>query len=119
FIICGSIGLEPVLRLHGLSHTITQLRPFHLDPWNKETAMDCLKALSAYNNIPLSDQLCEKMLSQLGIFVPHHVQMFFGHIHEDCVKRGAQEITIEDIDRVYNTSLLSTRGHAELTDYEE
>jgi uncharacterized protein len=119
FIVCGSIGLEPILRHHGLSHTISQLRPFHLDPWDKETAKSCLKALSAYNNVSLSDQLCERMLDHLGIFIPHHVQMFFGHLHEDCVKRCAKDITVDDIDRVYNNSLLSTRGHAELTDYEE
>src|SRR5208337_843060 len=35
FIICGSIGLEPILKRHGLSHTITQLRPFALDPWDR------------------------------------------------------------------------------------
>jgi hypothetical protein len=119
FIICGSIGLEPILKRHGLSHTITQLRPFVLDPWDRQTARDCLTALSARNNIALPDPICEKMLDHLGVYIPHHVQMFFGHLHEDCVKRNAHEASIDDVDRVYHKSLLSTRGHAELADYEE
>lgn len=119
FIICGSIGLEPILKRHGLSHTITQLCPFILDPWDRQTAHDCLKALSVGNNIALSDPICEHILDRLGVYIPHHVQMFFGHLHEDCVKRDVHEVTIEDVDRVYSRSLLSTRGHAELADYEE
>ncbi len=119
FIICGSIGLEPILKRHGLSHTITQLRPFPLDPWDRPTARGCLMALSAGNKIALPDPICEKMLDHLGVYIPHHVQMFFGHLQEDCVKRNAREVSIGDVDRVYHKSLLSTRGHAELADYEE
>src|SRR5208283_340999 len=102
-----------------LSHTITQLRPFALDPWDRQTAQACLMALSTGNNIVLPDPVCTKMLDQLGVYIPHHVQMFFGHLHEDCVKRNAHDVSPEDVDRVYRKSLLSTRGHAELADYEE
>ena len=102
-----------------MSHTITQPRPFALDPWDRQTALDCLTALSAGNDIALPDPICEKMLDQLGVYIPHHVQMFFGHLHEDCMKRNAHEVSIDDVDRVYRKSLLSTRGHAELADYEE
>jgi uncharacterized protein len=119
FIICGSIGLEPILKRHGLSHTITQLRPFVLDPWDRSTARDCLAALSAGNSIVLPGPTRERMLDHLGVYVPHHVQMFFGHVHEDCAKRDAREVSVDDVDRVYQKSMLSTRGHAELADYEE
>jgi hypothetical protein len=119
FIICGSIGLEPILKRHGLSHTITQLRPLALDPWDRPTALACLLALSAGNDLALPEQICEKILDQLGVYIPHHVQMFFGHLHEDCVKRNAREVSAGDLDRVYRKSMLSTRGHAEMADYEE
>ncbi len=119
FIVCGSIGLEPVLKRHGLSHTITQLRAFPLEPWNRETAGACLGALAARYALKWTDEARETLLDHLGSYIPHHVQMFFGHLYEDCVKRSVNLLAPKDVERVYQTSMLSTRGHAEMADYEE
>ena len=119
FIICGSIGLEPIVKRHGLSHTITQLRAFPLEPWSRETAEACLNALALKYNVKWADQAQRTLLDHLGCYIPHHVQMFFGHMYEDSRKRNSNLLSLEDIDRVYQTSMLSTRGHAELADYEE
>ena len=35
WIICGSIGLEPILARHNLSFTVGHLRAFHLPPWDR------------------------------------------------------------------------------------
>lgn len=119
FIICGSIGLEPILKRNGLSHTITQLRPFHLEPWSRAIAEDCLNALAATYKITWASGARNVLLDSMKSYVPHHVQMFFGHLWMDFTKHNTNKITPADVKRVYDTSILSTRGHAELADYEE
>jgi hypothetical protein len=119
FIICGSIGLEPILKRHGLSHTITQLQPFHLESWSRKTAEDCLNALAATYNMTWATGSKKALLDSMKSYVPHHVQMFFGHLLIDSTKRDTKRITPADVRRIYKTSMLSTRGHAELADYEE
>lgn len=119
FIVCGSIGLEPILKRHGLSHTITQLRAFPLQPWSHETAEACLNALALRYDLKWANEAQRSLLDHLGSYIPHHVQMFFGHLYEDCRRRSSNLLSPEDVKRIYQTSMLSTRGHAELADYEE
>lgn len=119
FIICGSIGLEPILKRNGLSHTIGHLQPFHLDPWDRKTAGECLDLLAQTAGIDWSNELSAKMADLLGICIPHHVQMFFGYLYQEIYKDNRAAPTLDDIERVYQKSMLSTRGHAELADYEE
>ncbi len=119
FIICGSIGLEPILKRHDLSHTIGHLQPFHVDAWDPQTAGKCLDLLARTAGIQWSAELSSKMVDLLGVCIPHHVQMFFGYLYQDLFKDNRRNPNIEDIERVYRKSMLSTRGHAELADYEE
>lgn len=119
FIICGSIGLEPILKRYGLSHTIGHLHPFQIDPWDRETACACLELLAFTLSIQWSDALSNQIVNLLGACVPHHVQMFFGCLHEELYKNDRTDPTVDDIERVYRETMLSTRGHAELADYEE
>lgn len=119
FVICGSIGLEPVLRAVGLSHTITELRPFHLEPWDQDTAGRFLAALAGSYRLALGPDARSRMLERLGLCIPHHVQMFFGLLHDDLCRRSVDAVTIGDVDRVYDRHMLGSRGHAELADYEE
>jgi uncharacterized protein len=119
FIICGSIGLEPILKRYGLSHTIGHLQPFHIDPWDRQTAGKCLNLLARTCGIDWSAELSTKMADLLGVCIPHHVQMFFGYLYQDLFKDDRRNPNTEDIERVYQESMLSTRGHAELADYEE
>ena len=59
------------------------------------------------------------MLELLDYCIPHHVQMFFSCMYDDCKRRNDMHCTQEDAHRLYNTNMLSTRGHAELSTYEE
>lgn len=119
WIVCGSIGLEPILARHNLSFTLGHLRAFHLPAWDRDTAAACLKSLAAAQGAEWPEASRAALLDKLGHFVPHHVQMYFGHVIDDCRLRGAAVPTPEDVLRVYDTHMLSTRGHAELADYEE
>ncbi len=118
-VITGSIGLEPILRQGNLSHTVNTFTSLELEPWAPETAMGCLQALANNYNIVFGEGAREKIVQLLGSCIPHHVQMFFNNIYMDCKKRGGKICFASDVQRVYNTRMLSTRGHAELSTYEE
>jgi hypothetical protein len=120
FVVCGSIGLEPVLHQGGLSQTVTHLRPFPLNSWNREVADGCLSALANSYGLVCDPDTRANMLDHLAEFyVPHHVQMYFGHVLDDCRRHGSNRVTVADTERVYSELMLGTRGHAELADYEE
>jgi hypothetical protein len=119
WIICGSIGLEPILARHNLSFTVGHLRAFHLPPWDRPTADACLMSLAASEGHDWPEASRSAVLDKLVHFIPHHVQMYFGHVIDDCRMRGMTVPTADDVNRVWETHMLSTRGHAELADYEE
>jgi hypothetical protein len=118
-VISGSIGLEPVLRQAGLSATVNNFVPFELKAWDEDTARDCLTALANEYGVKFDTGATGKIIEKLGLCIPHHVQMFFGHIYDKCKRRNNMVCTIMDVEEVYNSEMLGVRGHAELTHYEE
>lgn len=118
-VISGSIGFEPVLRQAGLSGTINNFVPFELKPWSNDTAVGCLRALAKQYGLNYHDGAESEMVRLLGCCIPHHVQMFFDHAQTYCVRKKETELGAREVTDVYQTEMLSTRGHAELTHYEE
>ncbi len=118
-VITGSVGLEPILRQASLSHTINTLTPFELEAWDKDTTVGCFSALAKNYGVVFKQGTLDKMIALIGCCVPHHVQMFFSYIYEDCKRRNNMNCTASNVERIYNTRMLSTRGHAELSTYEE
>lgn len=118
-VVTGSIGFEPILREARLSATINHLRAFPLDPWDAPTAVGCLRALADTYGLTFEDGAPERMTALLGSCVPHHVQMFFAHAREITQKRGDATCTLADVDEAYRTRMVGTRGHAELSTFEE
>ncbi len=118
-VLAGSIGLEPVLRQAGLSATINNFMPFELKPWDEATAVGCIEALGREYGMEFEEGVPEEMYRKLGCGIPHHVQMFFDHVYDQCKKREVMKCTLEDIAGIYDRDMLGVRGHAELTHYEE
>jgi hypothetical protein len=118
-VISGSIGLEPVLRQAGLSATVNNFVSFELKAWDEDTAKDCLTALANEYGVKFEDGATSKIAEKLGLCIPHHVQMFFGHIYDKCKGRKNMVCTIKDVEEIYNSDMLGVRGHVELTHYEE
>lgn len=118
-VMAGSIGLEPVLRQARLSATLNTFQPFELKAWDEATAVECLKALADEYGVEFEDGAENEMVQRLGCCIPHHVQMFFAHVHAMCKRRGRMEFSAGEIGPVYKSEMLSTRGHAELTTYED
>jgi len=119
FVISGSIGLEPVLHQARLSATINNFVPLELRAWDAETAAGCIKALAVQYGVQLEEGVPEEMVEKLGCCIPHHVQMFFTHVYELCVKRRQMLCSLTDVGEVYKNDMLGVRGHVELTHYEE
>jgi hypothetical protein len=118
-VVTGSIGLEPLVRQAGLSATLNTFTPFHLGPWTREVASGCLKALSHGYGIVLHPDAIEEMLDRLGVYIPHHVQMFFDNVYQEARLAGLQEVSRAMVTEVYQQSMLGIRGHVELSHMEE
>jgi len=119
FVVSGSIGFSPVLNQAGLSATLNTFEPFQLKPWGKDTAAECLQALAEEYGISLSSKVVDEMLGRLGCLVPHHVQMFFSHLHDHCRRSAISIPEITDVVSVYESGMLGARGYTELVHYEE
>ena len=118
-VITGSIGLEPILRQAGLSSTMNTFSSFEISSWDRKTTAGCLQALAHYYNLRFENSAKDKMIDLIGCCIPHHVQMFFSYVYDDCKRRNNLKCRPEDAERIYNAFMLSTRGHAELSTYEE
>ena len=118
-VLTGSIGLEPIVRQAGLSATLNTFVSFELKPWDAPTAVRCIDALANQYEVVLEAGAASAMIDKLGCCIPHHVQMFFCHVRDLCVRRNDMNFSVNEVDTVYNEEMLSIRGHAELTHYEE
>lgn len=120
FVVAGSIGLQPILRAAGLSATVNHFTPFALDAWDNYAAIGCIHALANDSNVKLEDGVPQEMVTLLGSCVPHHVQMFFMHLYRDARRNGGDPtISIQDVQRIFHKDMLSSRGHSELSHFEE
>ncbi|HIJ71532.1 MAG TPA: ATP-binding protein [Planctomycetes bacterium] len=117
--ISGSIGLEPILHQARLSAGINNFVPFELKAWDADTAVKCLEALANEYGIKYEEGVATNMAERLECCIPHHVQMFFSHVHDRCVRKNSMTCSAEDVAQVYESDMLGVRGHVELTHYEE
>ena len=118
-VLSGSIGLEPIVRQAGLSGTLGYLMPFELGPWSHDTAAGCLTALANQYQVEFLPGTIDGMLDLIGVAIPHYVEMFFDHVYWACSLEGWQQVSKEHVAAVYERSMLSARGHAELSQLEE
>ncbi|NQU39433.1 MAG: ATP-binding protein [Lentisphaerae bacterium] len=118
-VVSGSIGLEPVLRQAQLSATVNNFVALDLKPWRPETAAGCFRALASGAGMTYLSGAEDRMVELLGCCIPHHVQMFFDHALTYCIRHKCMALAPSLAEEIYKTEMLSSRGHAELTHYEE
>lgn len=119
FVIASSIGLAPVLAQARLSATINTFTPFQLAPWDHETALGALHALANAAHVKWGAGGPEAVVERLGVCVPHHVQVFWGHLHLDARRHNVFRVNADAVERVFRADMLGSPGHAELSHYEE
>lgn len=118
-VITGSIGIEPALRQADLSASLNTFTPFVLPAWSQETAIGCLNALANQYGISFHKDALYRITEKLGYLIPHHVQLFFDKIYVDSKLHSWKEVTVDRVDKIYKTKMLSIQGHAELSHMEE
>lgn len=118
-VVSGSVGLDPILRQACLSATMNNFVPFELKPWDEPTAMGCLQALANEYSITFRDNAEEAIARRIGCCIPHHVQIFFDSILENCVRRRCSEFKADEVEAIYEKEMLGVRCQKELTHYEE
>ena len=117
-ILSGSVGLGPILLQAELTALANIYSPFDLKPWNEETAVACLGALAETYHLELPLAVRQDMCRRLRCQIPHHVQLFFDHLHEDLRRAGRREATWEDVERVYTGTMLGAGRELVLKHYE-
>jgi len=118
-VVTGSIGLEPIVRQAGLSATVNHLKAFELPPWTPEAAAGCLEELAKEYKVPLDREVIDAMLVEIGVCIPHHVQVFFENVYEAYRIQKLPKVTVLTVEHVYQQKMLGARGHAELSHLEE
>ena len=112
----GSIGLEGVLRRGGLSGSINDLVPFHLDSWNRSTAAEFLSSLGPSYEFALDDTSITRLLDLLHDPVPYHVQLFFSSLRDVC-RGDAARVSPEAAEQCFAERLTGASGTAYLDHY--
>ena len=112
----GSIGLEGVLRRAGISGSINDLAPFHLDSWERSTAAEFLTELGRTANFHLDVGSIAGILDLLQDPVPYHVQLFFAALRDAC-GGNTSRVSRELIERCVTERLAGASGTAHLDHY--
>lgn len=118
-VVTGSIGFEPILRLAGLNATLNTFTPFRLSAWSPAVAQAFLIEIAKEYKLDLNDKCATAMIDRLGYCIPHYVQVYFDNVYRICKTRNIAGVTVELVDEVYDSEMLSIQGHAELSHLEE
>ena len=115
-LIGGSIGLEGILRRAGLSGSINDLAPFHVESWGRATAVEFLNRLGSDCDFRLDGESITHMLELLQDPVPYHVQLFFSALR-DASDGNPSGVSRKLIERCFEERLAGARGTAHLDHY--
>jgi len=119
FVICGSIGIEPVLEQVNLSDRINIFDSLHLSPWDLETSREFLQDRADGHKIELLPGVKELVMEKLGVGIPHFVQKFMQNIQWDCMERETDICGVDDVERIYKERMLAVEGSMVLATYIE
>jgi len=104
-IVCGSIGLKPVLRRHKMSADANDLKGFPLGPWSEKTARAFMDAIaSAKPNLNFSSEIREAILRCTGTSpLPYHLQAVLSQLED--LGKDAAEVTVTDVGEARDLAL--------------
>jgi hypothetical protein len=117
-LLAGSIGFAPVLSRLGLNALANVYSPYQLSAWDEDTGSDCLAALAATYGIEIPPDVREGMCRRLRCCDPHHVQQYFGRLHDHLRREGRSQATDSDAEIVYRQDMLGVLGQPALEHYQ-
>ena len=113
----GSTGLAPLVARLRLSSRINHLTPFPLEPWDRDTSIQCFRRLAEQCGFEAEDDVAGAVHDALGIGVPHFVQSMFAELKDFPNGRPGAPATKSDVAEAYRTGLLGARGEGDLLRY--
>ena len=110
FLLTGSIGLDSVLRRHGLRGVANDLRREALQPLSADEALQFALRLASDNQILLNEHRVKEYINRLGSAIwPYFIQLFIAELQGHC----ADQRQFPDVTTIYqavahgeNTSVL-------------
>lgn len=115
FMITGSISILPRVQRLELSHTLNDLYPIELPPFEPEIAMRFIKELCDSNQIPIDPSFHAKALEIIGEPVPYFIQAFLSILKDS----GKDPITEADLENFYWDEFLSPKYDITFKQFEE
>ena len=112
----GSIGLEGIVQRAGLSGTINDLVPFHLESWPRSTARQFLIEIGRSSGFSLGESTVEQVLDLLYDPVPYHLQLFFQTLRDEC-RDDPASLTAGLVKSCFEQQLAGASGTAHLDHY--
>lgn len=102
FVLCGSIGIDNILRRHVLSNTTNDLLRIDVEPFNRDTATRMIEDLLDESDIEYESTHVERVLDKIGVPVaPYFVQVMLFEVSKMTDKRLSEEV----IDKAYQNVL--------------
>lgn len=113
----GSVGLAPLVSHLRLSSRINHLSPFLLEPWDRDTSVQCFRRLAEQCGFEAEDDVAGAVHDALGVGVPHFVQSMFAELRDCSNGRPGAPATASDVAEAYGTGLLGPCGDSDLLRY--
>lgn len=113
----GSTGLAPLVSHLCLSARINHLTPFLLEPWDRDTSIQCFRRLAGQCDFEAEDDVAGAVHDTLGIGVPHFVQSMFAELRDFSNGRPGAPATTSDVAEAYRVGLLGPCGDGDLLRY--
>lgn len=99
FLLTGSIGLDSVLRRHGIRGPANDLRREILPPLSSAEALELAIKLAQDNGVPLNESLAQEYIQRLGPAIwPYFIQLFVAEL-QDRNPQSDQPVNMEEICR--------------------
>jgi len=116
-VLCGSIGFLPILERVNLSDTINIITVYRLEPWKKETAVDFLRGVARHDDLTYEDGAEDFIVDILRCCIPHHLQLLYQELVEQCRREGRRVISREMAGQACEKLINSGKGDSEFQHY--
>lgn len=82
WLLLGSVGLDTFVETRRLNPTINDLQTVSLGAYSNDTAVQFLQELGKAKKIQMPDEICRKVLEEIGWPLPFFLQLVFQRLHE-------------------------------------
>lgn len=109
FIICGSIGVDQILRKSDAVAAMNDLRRIVIPPFTTAIAEDMIRKLLERFGIKYDEQHIKLILAEIGVPIPHFIKIFVQSIANE-IRTANSELTTDIIREAYQKRVLGVEG---------